>query len=141
MRADVQYSILQNKFREWFEDPDTGDIPFLEKADSPFENSVQADPPFTAEANHLNHRSHRTYKTRKRSAVNAAKLFQLLFFGSIGAISFGSGVGITFSNLNLNFEGWYSHGWPSQSAVIFVAAVLGFNFGLFLEYVFLQRER
>jgi len=137
MRAEVQHSILQNKFREWFEDPVTGDMPLPEEKDQPTENSLQADPSFTAEAKHL---KHRTQKIRKRYVANSTHLLELLFFGFIGAVSFGLGVGITFSNLNLNFEGWYSHSWPSQSAVIFIAAVLGFNFGLFLEYVFLQRE-
>ena len=137
MRAEAQYSILQDKFREWFENPAPVDIPLPEDADYSIENSVPGDRPHTAEANLLHQRTRR----RKRYAGNSTELLALLFFGFLGAISFGLGVDILFFNLNLNFEGWYSHNWPSQSFFISIAAALGFNFGLFLEYVALQRER
>ena len=139
MRAEAQHSILQNKFRKWFEEPVPGDMPLLEEVDHSIENSFPADLP---EVNHLKHRiQKRRPRVHTSQFVISTKLLEILFFGFIGAISFGLSVGIIFFNLNLNFEGWYSHTWPSQSFFITIAAVLGFNFGLFLEYVFLQRER
>jgi len=117
MRAEIQYSILDNKFREWFEDPGPGVIPLPE-----------------AEAKHLNNR------TRKRHSVNSMKLLELLFFGFIGAASFGISVGISIYFMNINIEGWYSNYWPSQSAVILIATALGFSFGLFFEYAYQQRK-
>lgn len=137
MRAEIQYSIVQNKFREWFEDPAPVDMPL----DYSIENSVPDDRLRVAEVNHLNHRTrkNRTQK-RKLHLDNSTELLTLLFFGFIGAISFGLGAGIIFFNLNLNFEGWYNYNWPSQSFFIVIAVVFGFNFGLFLEYVFLQSK-
>ena len=118
MRAEVQYSILDKKFQEWFEDPGPGFIPLPE-----------------TEAKHLRHR------TRKRHAVVSTKLLGLLFLGFIGAASFGISVAISIYFMNLNIEGWYSDYWPSQSAVILIATVLGFSFGLFFEYAYQQRKR
>ncbi|MGD8404304.1 MAG: hypothetical protein PVJ21_11630 [Anaerolineales bacterium] len=139
MRADAQYSLLQNKFQEWFENPVSGDIPFHETADPSIENSIPVDLP---EANHINQGiQKRRHRIRKNNLADSAKLIKIIFFGFIGAISFGLSVGTFFLNLNLNFEGWYSYTWPSQSFFIIISAILGFNFGLFFEYVFLQRER
>lgn len=142
MKAEAQYSILQNKFRVWFEDPVPSDISLPEEADRSIEDLIPADPKLTGETKHLNHRTRRrNHRAQNIHAVDPTKLLELLFFGFIGAASFGMGVGISFHIMNLNTEGWYNYHWPSQSAIILIATVVGFNFGLFIEYVFLQRER
>lgn len=139
MRAEAQYSILQNKFRKWFDEPVPGDMPLLEEVNHSIENSFPADLP---DVNQIKHKiQKRRHKTKKNHFVISYKLLEILFFGFIGAASFGISVGIIFFNLNLNFEGWYSHTLPSQSFFITISAILGFNIGLILEYVFLQRER
>jgi len=137
MRAEVQYSIVQNKFQEWFENPVPGDIPILDEVDESIEIYVPNKRIHLAKAKPSRH------KTRKRKihSGDSTELLALLFFGLMGAISFGLGAGIIFLNLNLNFERWYNPNWPSQSFFIVIAAVFGFNFGLFLEYAFLQRDR
>lgn len=86
MKKDEQYSILYDKFQEWFDDPGQGYIPTPE-----------------AEAKHLNHRRHRRHK---RHVVNSAKLIEGLFIGFVGV--FLCGIGLYIFNLFANsiIEGW-----------------------------------
>ena len=138
MRAEAESSILQQKFREWFENSIPGTIPLSDEADCSVENIILGDPHLIAETNH---RTRKRREARKNHVVNSAKLLELLFFGFIGAVSFGSGVGIIILITNLNFEGWYNNNWPSQFIVILIAAVIGFNIGLSSGYTSLQRKR
>lgn len=140
MREEAQYSILQNKFRDWFEDPVSGDT-LSPDSNHSNEEPAQVDSLFPAQANQPNLKRRRTIRTQKKRKVNSTRLMELLFFGVMGAIALGAGARIVMYFMELNFGGWYSIGWPSQFSVILIAAVLGFNIGLANGYYTSQKRQ
>jgi hypothetical protein len=114
MNEVEEYSILQKKFREWFE------------------KTVPADMPLPAEIDHFNHRK------RRRPRGKFEILVELLGFGFSGAVFFEAVVGIVIVILYLNYGMWYSDTWPF---VIFLAMMLGFIIGVSKGFVSQQREK
>ena len=110
---DEEYSILQNKFREWFRDP------------------VPADLPAPGEVEH---------PRRRKGESKPAKFSDLLFYGFGGAITSGSVVGLIIYVLNLSVWRWSSYNWLIQFLVIFFAMVVGFYISLFKVLPFQKRK-
>ncbi|MGD8404327.1 MAG: hypothetical protein PVJ21_11745 [Anaerolineales bacterium] len=86
MKKDEQYSILDNKFSEWFENPDQGYTPTPE-----------------AEAKHIKQRRH---KVRRRHVVNPNKLLEGLIIGFVGVVFCGISFYIVIILANSIFVGW-----------------------------------
>jgi H+/Cl- antiporter ClcA len=114
---EEEYLILQNKFRDWFEE------------------TVPADIPHSGEADHLSH------KKRRRRVKKTEKHLGLLIYGSGGAITFGLVVGFIIYILNLSIWRWNSYNWLIQSLIIFFAMAVGFYISLVKVFAAQKRER
>jgi hypothetical protein len=115
--AEEEYLILQNKFRDWFEE------------------NVPADIPLSEELDHLSH------KKRRRRVKKSEKLLGLLIYGSGGAITFGLVVGFIIYILNLSIWRWNSYNWLIQSLIIFFAMAIGFYISLAKVFASQKHER
>lgn len=139
----MQYSIVQNKFREWFGEHASDDLLLPDESDQFFESPVPANPSINADAAEANRLKHRTRKRRhrtvKRQISTSKNLSELLFFGFVGAVISGAIVGITFYIMDLNLGRWYNNTWPSPSSVILIAGIFGFNIGLVNGYHILKK--
>ena len=113
---EEEYLILQNKFRDWFEE------------------SVPADIPLSGEADHSSH------KKRRRRLKKSDKNLWLLIYGSGGAIAFGLVVGFIIYILNLSVWRWSSYNWLIQSLIIFFAMAMGFYISLVKVFASQKRE-
>jgi hypothetical protein len=107
---------LKTKFQEWFQD------------------TVPADPPFSAEADRS------CYKTRKRRVYDWHKLFEAFNFGFGGAISLGALVGFIILLMDNSIYGGVINDWSDQLFVIFMAMVIGFFGGMSLGTFFILHE-
>ena len=107
---EEEYLILQNKFRDWFEDPVPADLPFPGDVDYSIGEPVPV--------------------KRRRRVNKSEKLLELIIHGFGGAIFFGSVVGFIIYILNLSIWRWNSYNWLIQFFIIFFAMVLGFYISL-----------
>jgi len=115
--GEEEYLILQNKFRDWFEE------------------TVPADIPLSSEVDRLSH------KKRRRRLKKSEKYFGLLIYGSAGAITLGLVVGFIIYILNLSIWRWNSYNWLIQSLIIFFAMAIGFYISLIKVFASQKRER
>ena len=154
MIEEEEYSILQNKFQEWFRGIVQVAPPIPAKANRSIDNSVKNNVSHLADADHSivdpiiptdlprqYAADHSHDRNRINQEDNFQKLLELLGFGCRGAITLGAGVGFILFILNFSLLGWYNNNWPNQILVIFFALLLGFYIGLSKGYVSQQRER
>jgi hypothetical protein len=148
MIEEEEYSILQNKFQEWFRGIVPAALPSPTEADHSIKNPVPSRSPHSVEVDPSivnpiipSKENHTHYSVQRSQEDNNQKLLELLGFGFKGAISFGAVVGFILFILNFSLLGWYSNNWPNQIIVIFFALLLGFYIGLSKGFVHQQRKR
>ena len=145
MREEEECSILQNKFREWFEKIVPDDLPTPDVIDHTMGDPVPDDLPLRAEIEHTNRdpvlvdllplRAETDYLNHK-TVNKSAKLLELLGHGFSGAVYFGVVVGFII----VIFK-WNSDNWPYQFLVIFLMMAIGFNIGLIKGHASQKRKR
>jgi len=123
--GEDEYLILQNKFRDWFGETATPDVPLPAEIDHSIGDPVPADLPL-----------------KRRIRVNkSANYLVVLFHGFRGAILFGLVVGLTLYILSLSFWRWISYNPLIQFIIILFAIVLGFYISLVKGLASQKRER
>ena len=127
---------VEKKFQDWFGDPVSAEASLPAEVDHSIGSPVLADPPHTADTNHIKRRTHRT---RKRQSAYSTNLPGMLIFGFIGAVS--SAVGVALFFYNLNSVGLYSGNWSGKPYAYIFATIFGLILGLFIFYIIEKNEK
>ena len=114
---EEEYSILQDKFQEWFGDPVPSDVSLPDE---------------------IGHSDHLTQRKRTKKSAN---LLGLLFHGFGRAVLFGSVVSFIIYILNLSFGGRFINYWLIQFLIVFLAMAIGFYYSLVKGIASKKRKR